>query len=170
MQNNTPDTSPTDDLQAARRLVLESRWAALATVDSDGAPHASWVAYVPEPGSGNLLLHLSGLAAHTGNLLAEPRAALGISAVDSGVGDPQTLPRVTLQGRAEVLDRDSAAWSAAGKHYIERLPDAAPLFGFADFVLFRFVVVGGRYVGGFARAFDLGKDILDTADDPEDNE
>lgn len=148
------------------RLVRKQRWAALATIDA-GAPLVSMVAYAPEPDLGGLYLFLSQLAAHTRNLLDEPRAALAISETDTGAGDPQTLPRVTLRGSVSVLDRESAAFAPAWTRYVERFPDAAPRVELADFLLFRFVPTDVRYVGGFARAVGLtGEELREAARTP----
>jgi putative heme iron utilization protein len=147
----------------ATRLLLEQRWAALATLH-EGAPHASMVAYAAEPGLDGLLVFLSGLSAHTHDLLADPRASLVVSAPDSGSGDPQLLPRIGVQGRAIPIDRRSEAFPPAGDRYVARFPEARPRFSLADFVLFRFVPEEARYVGGFARATSLtGADLRASA-------
>ncbi len=135
-------------------LISSQRWAALATLSEEG-PLASMVAYVPEPGFSGFLLHLSHLAAHTRNLLHDARTSLVITQADSGEGDPQTLARVSIQGRVTVLGRDSKEFSAARAAYIDYLPEAELLFGFSDFVLFRLEPTEARYIGGFARAYTL---------------
>lgn len=134
------------------QLIRRHRWAALATVDQNQLPAASMVAYVLEPNHNGLLLHLSRLAVHTGNLLRLPECALVISANDSDTGDPQELARVSLRGRVEVIERESEDYQRAAKLYLQQLPDAEQLFEFSDFVLFRFVPENLRYVGGFANA------------------
>lgn len=144
-----------EDLDILARLLKEQRWAAMATVQDDGAPYVSYVAYAVEPGFNGLLLHLSRLAAHTGLLLARPRVALGISVQDTGRDDPQILPRVTLEGRVTVIERDSVDYAPAREAYLARLPTAERLFGFGDFVLFRMEPETLRYVGGFARAHSV---------------
>ncbi|MBH24345.1 MAG: pyridoxamine 5'-phosphate oxidase [Myxococcales bacterium] len=136
-------------------IIRDLRWAGLATVDGDGAPHASMVAYVPEEDRLGLLLHLSRLSRHTRNLFANPTASLIISQPDPLSGDPQTLARITLTGQVEVIERDSAAWEAGRDRYLAALPDSERLFGFKDFTLFRFRPHKARYIGGFARAFSL---------------
>lgn len=140
-------------------LIAGQRWAALATLSEEG-PSASMVAYVPEPGCSGFLLHLSHLAAHTRHLLNDARASLLITQPDTGEGDPQTLARVSIQGRVSVLDREGEEFSAARAAYIHRLPAAELLFGFNDFVLFRLKPLGVRYVGGFARAYTLSAEQL----------
>ena len=152
-------STPSANERDAAALVLENRWAALATI-VDGAPLASMVAYAPEPGLASLVMHLCGLAAHTGALLREPRASLVISAPDPGAGDPQTIPRITLQGHAFPVERDAAEFEGAWRVYVERFPDAAPRLDLGDFVLFRFVPGEARFVGGFARAVTLDADRL----------
>jgi putative heme iron utilization protein len=143
----------------AARLVLEERWAAVATLD-DGLPLATMVAYAPEPGLGGLLMLLSGLAAHTRALLGDPRCSLAVTRPDRGEGDPQLLPRVSIQGAVEALEPESPEHAAGKGLYLARFPDAEPRFDLADFVLFRFVPAEARYVGGFARAIRMTGDQL----------
>ncbi|MCP5142402.1 MAG: pyridoxamine 5'-phosphate oxidase family protein [Gammaproteobacteria bacterium] len=150
------------DIQLISRLITGVRWAALATVTEQG-PEASHVAFVAEPDFGAMLLHLSGLAAHTRNLSDDPRASLAIGEADCERGDPQTLARLSLHGHIEKLARDTPAYSAARQCYLARIPTAEALFGFADFSLFRLVVERGRLVGGFGRARDFSPEALRLA-------
>jgi putative heme iron utilization protein len=152
-----------DTAREVARLIAGQRWGTLATLD-DGAPLASMVAYAIEPGMSGLLFFLSGLSAHTRNLLADPRASLAVGEPDRGEGDPQTLPRVSLQGQALPIERDDPAFESAWSSYVARFPDAAPRLELADFVLFRFRFEDARYVGGFARAARLeGREIAEAA-------
>lgn len=146
----------------AARLVLDQRWAALGTLD-DGAPMVSMAAYALEPDAAALLFLLSGLARHTQNLLADPRASVAISRPDPGTGDPQTLPRITLAGRVEAVPPENSRFAGARDRYLARFPDATPRFELADFLLLRLVPGDARYVGGFARAFSLTGDELREA-------
>jgi len=144
------------------RLVKSQRWAAIATI-SDGAPLASMVAYAPEPGLAGLLLFLSQLSAHTRALLESNATSVAITAPDTGEGDPQLLPRVSLQGRVTEVPRDTEEFEAAGATYLERFPEAKMRFQLGDFKLLRFVVEEARYVGGFGRAVSLSGDELREA-------
>lgn len=144
------------------RLIRSQRWAALATL-KEGSPLASMVAYVAEPDFSGFLLHLSGLSAHTKNLLAEPRASLVISEPDTGSGDPQTLARLAISGHVEEIPRNEAEYDRARGLYISRLPTSEMLFGFGDFKLFRLLPKEARYVGGFARAVSLTASELRAA-------
>ncbi len=136
-------------------LVRAQRWGALASVGDDGIPLASSVAYALAPDARGFLLHLSRLAEHTRNLLKRPRVSLVVGAPDRGDGDPQTLPRFSIQGQVERLQPDSPAYPGARTAYIARLPDSEQRFGFSDFELFLLVPARGHFVGGFARAFPL---------------
>lgn len=143
-----------------RQLLVEQRWAALATLGEDGRPSVSFVAYVPEPGFNGFLLHVSRLAAHTRNFLARPAVALAISDTDAGQEDPQLLARITIHGSASVIQRGTADYLASREHYLAKLPQAEQLFGFEDFVLVRLCPHEARYVGGFAQAFRLSAEQL----------
>ena len=148
MEPKASAMKPAGDGRLAR-LIHAIRWAAMATVD-ESDPYVSWVASAPEEDFSCFYLHLSRLAKHTRNLLDNGKISLAISEPDSGEGDPQQLARLILQGHIEVVADDSDGYDAAKMHYLKRFPDAAMLFDFADFSLFRFVVETGRYVEGFA--------------------
>lgn len=151
------------DRRTVGTLLRAQRWAALATIGEGGAPHASMVAYAACPDLDALLMHLSRLARHTRNLLRDPAASLVISEPDRGGEDPQTLRRVSLQGRAHAVHAGDAAYREQRAAYLARLPRAAPRFDFPDFVLFRFEPSGGHYVAGFGRALDLDAAALRAA-------
>jgi putative heme iron utilization protein len=135
----------------AARLVVAQRWAALATV-SQGRAAGSMVAYAAEPGLRGLLMFLSMLGSHTRDLIADPRSSLVVTAPDPGEGDPQTLPRASLEGAAHEVARHDPEFAGAWACYVGRFPDAAPRIALTDFLLMRFVPERARYVGGFARA------------------
>jgi hypothetical protein len=149
-------------LDTLARLLRGQRWVAMASV-RETAPLVSQVAYVVDDDLCGGLLYLSRLAAHTRNLLANPRAALSISEADDGRPDPQTLARVTLEGEVRVLPRDTPAWSTGRERYLAALPESAPLFAFTDFSLLQFAVAKARFVGGFANAHTFGPERLREA-------
>ena len=141
-----------EELAIVANLIRGQRHGALGTL-REGAPFVSMVAYAAEPDFGGLLLHLSRIAPHTRQILADPRAWLLICEPDDGREDVQTLARITLSGAATPIPPEQHA--QARERYLARLPAAAPLFDFPDFGLFRLVPQEARYVGGFARAYTL---------------
>ena len=143
-----------EELAIIATLIRSQRVAALGTLRDD-SPFVSMAAYAAEPDFGGLLLHLSRLAPHTKHLLTHPRVALLIHERDDERDDAQTLARITLVGAATPIAAESAAYAAARACYLTRLPEAATLFDFPDFALFRFVPSEARYIGGFARAYTL---------------
>jgi len=151
-------------IQEIKALLRRRRWAALAVLDGDGAPAASMVAYAFDEATEGLILHLSRLAAHTRQILAQPRIALVVGdpdcATDQAVSDPQLLARVSLNGLIHPIDRASADYMAARAAYLARLPTAEQLFALGDFQLFRFRPESLRFVGGFGRAHTLDWDQL----------
>jgi hypothetical protein len=111
--------------------------------------------YAVAPDGTALYVHLSQMALHTRALLTEPRAALVVSAPDTGEGDPQTLPRLSLAGVALAIVPGTPGYEAGQSAYVGRFPAAAERFALADFVLFRFEPAEARWVGGFARALRM---------------
>jgi hypothetical protein len=98
---------------------------------------------------GSLLLLLSRLAEHTRHLMADPRCSIMVSGAAVSE-NPQTTPRVTLTGVAEVVDDP-----ASKARYLAVHPYASLYADFGDFATWRIAPAGGILVGGFARAFRL---------------
>jgi putative heme iron utilization protein len=144
-----------DQAKALRELVRAQDTAALGTLH-DGEPFVSMVPYAQTASGGDFYIHVSRLATHTRDMLASPRVSLLIVAPVADT--PQSRARVTVQGDAHPLDRESVEYAAAKASYIARFPHTADIFGFADFSLFRIAPVSARVVGGFAQAFSLGRD------------
>lgn len=134
----------TEAVWAARCLLRAARQGVLATQDA-GQPHAGLVTPATAPDASPLLL-LSSLALHTRQLRREPRCAL-LVAGEAAAANPQTAPRLTLEGRAEE-DPDPALKA----RWLALHPYAAAYADFTDFTLWRLAVTGVRWVGGFARA------------------
>jgi len=159
MNNDTHDNAAneldTRTLTDAATLLMGQRWTSMATLDGNGTPLSSMVACAIAPEHSDIILHLSRLAEHTGNILARPTVSLIFAEADDGRRDPQTLARLSLTGRALEVTPDDANHAALRDAYLQCFPSAEQRFGFADFVLFRFQPLSGNYVAGFARAWPL---------------
>ena len=151
--------------RALRELLAARRTAALGTLDAslcgDSAqPFVSMVPYALLPAERSLVLHVSGLAAHTRNLLAHPRVSLMVMAGEVDGEPVHALARVTLDAVAQVPERDSTLWAAARAAYLARFPEAEPMTTLGDFM---FVVLrpgSARQVAGFGAARTVDADDL----------
>jgi putative heme iron utilization protein len=102
--------------------------------------------YAPDERGAPLLL-ISGMAMHTQNLEADPRASLLVTQ-PGWTEDPLAGGRVTLMGRAARLP--DPARPAAREAYLARHPNAAFWVEFEDFAFWRLEVADVYFVGGFA--------------------
>jgi hypothetical protein len=144
------------------RIIRETRIAALGTLH-DGEPNLAMVAYVFAKDFSAFYIHVSKLGKHTRDMESDPRVSLLIAERDDQRADPQTLARLALQGTAEVLPREASDYSLIKTMYLRRFPEAEPLFGLGDFNLWKITPTNGRFVAGFARAFNLVPDGLRKA-------
>jgi heme iron utilization protein len=135
-----------------RSLLQAQRVAALGTMAADGAALVSMVPFAIEPQRRCFVIHVSELAAHTGNLQATPRVSLMV--MQSEVpGEPvHALPRVTFDGIASVPQRESAPWVACRAAYLDRFPEAEIMTQLSDFKFVAIEVTGARQVAGFGSA------------------
>lgn len=151
---------PLPDAERAllHQLLRAQRQGALATLHN-GAPAVSMVAYAMDD-TGGMLLHLSSLSQHTGDIRAHARVALLVCQPDTAASNPQLLHRVSIDGNVQEIGRNTTAYAAAQQCYLARLPESAITFSLGDFSLFRIAPIAARFVAGFGRAYDVTADEL----------
>lgn len=132
------------------RLLRTARIAHLGTL-RQGAPFASMTPYLAAPDFSALHLHVSRLAWHTQDMMADARVALSVSETDDGRADPFALARVTVRGEAARIGNDEALKRA----WLERYPAQAVNFELADFSFWRIAPRDARFVAGFGRIHNL---------------
>lgn len=142
--------SNTDWQQEIIELLSSCRIGFLATLGKEG-PETSMAPFAMHKDCP--LLHLSRLARHTGNIKAHPLAGFMICAPETSMSSPLALPRLSLQGGLAPIA--ASELEAARKVYLQAITEAAPLFDFADFRLFRLEVTHIRWIGGFGSARDI---------------
>lgn len=133
--------------QGIRAMLGSSRISFLATSGNNG-PESSMAPYAIFGDS--ILLHLSGLAAHSRNIKENPFIGLMICTPETSAVSPLALPRLSLKGNASPVGE--AQYEAAKTTYLKAIPDAEPLFSFGDFTLFQFTPEHIHWVGGFGAA------------------
>ena len=132
--------------ERARTLLARESIGTLSThsVSKPGWPFGSVMPYVLDERGAPVFL-ISGMAVHTQNLLADPRASLLV--MQSGrESDPLGLARATLLGTVGGIDDVPAALREA---YLERHPNAKHWIGYSDFAFYRLDVTHIYFVGGF---------------------
>ena len=144
------------DEQAAnlRDLLASRNTAALGTLHS-GAPYVSMVPFVLLRDGSGFVVHVSRLAAHTGDMLSDPRISLLITGPEKANVSLLAIPRVTILGTARQLPGDAPEYPLAREAYLARFPDAATTFSLGDFSLFLITPTEVRWVAGFAQARTL---------------
>jgi putative heme iron utilization protein len=150
-----------DLLEVLQNLIRERMIAALGTLHR-GAPFVSMVPYAVAQDS-SFILHVSRLASHTQDMLDHPDVSLLIAESEASGKMPQALARVTVQGHAEIIERDSETHITARGIYLSRFADATPLFEFSDFNIFLIKPLSARLIAGFGQAMTLTADDFATA-------
>jgi hypothetical protein len=132
---------------AARALLASESVGLLSTlsVRRAGTPYGSVTPYALSAEGAPLLL-LSGLAAHTHNLRADPRAGLFVGD-HTAAADPQAGARLSLMGRAAPVPAEDEPGARA--RYLARWPNAAQTLSLGDFSFWRFEVEEARFIAGF---------------------
>jgi heme iron utilization protein len=144
--------------QLLRDLVRQRRTGSLGTLHN-GEPSVSMVPFAVT-GDSRFILHVSGLAAHTRDMLSHPRVSLMITAAEDEATMPQALPRMTVDGVARQVTGDAADYAESREAYLGRFPQSEPMFGLGDFSLFAIEPASIRLIAGFAQAWTLTPDDL----------
>ena len=141
---------------ALHALLCRQRVASLGTTNQDGTPFVSMVPFALDPLGGVVVVHVSGLAPHSGNMQRSPAVSLLVMDCEVPGAPVHALPRVSLDGKAESLQPDSPAWEGARTAYLARFPEAEPMTRLGDFRFVAIELSGARQVAGFgaARAVD----------------
>ena len=139
-------------MRALRELLHGQRVAALGTLGAGGEPQVSMVPYALATAQGCLVIHVSGLAAHTRNLQTAPAVSLMVMQPEVAGEPVHALPRVSLDAEAAVLAPESPRWMACRDAYLARFPEAEPMTQLGDFRFVALHVSGARQVAGFGAA------------------
>ncbi|MEN0064377.1 MAG: pyridoxamine 5'-phosphate oxidase family protein [Myxococcota bacterium] len=154
----------------AQQWLLQNHVATLSTTavqnGLDGFPYGS-VAPFALDAVGHPVILISSLAAHTKNLIADPRASLLVRQPDTGA-DPQSGWRVTLMGRFTRVERGHPDREDLHARYVQRVPDAVGYELTHDFDYWRMSdIVKARYIAGFGKITWLpGSALTASADEP----
>jgi heme iron utilization protein len=163
--SSPPSTGPEPTYAEKVRTLLETESVgtlATQSVRHPGWPFASVMPYALTR-DGSPLFLISGMAVHTQNLLADPRASLLV--MQSGNGnDPLGSPRATLLGSAHRIGEPE---ESIREEYLKRHPSAKHWIDYSDFSFFRLEVSQIYFVGGFGvMGWVEFRDYLSAAADP----
>jgi putative heme iron utilization protein len=141
------------------QLVRKHSTAALGTLH-EGAPYVSLVPYAIAADGSGFIIHVSTLAAHTKDMLANARVSLLIAEAEAAGKSPQALQRVSVQGEARRIASDAPELHGFRAGYLARFPEAEQMFGFADFSIFLIRPDAARFVAGFGQAHSLSAESM----------
>ena len=136
-------------VRAARALLAAESVGVLSTISvhRPGFPYGSVTPYALSAQGAPLLL-LSRLAAHTKNLLADPRASLFVGDRVGGRGSAGGRAHLAARPRGAAARRRRAADERA-RRYLAVWPRAADYLALGDFSFWRLEIEEARLIAGF---------------------
>ncbi|MEM8716280.1 MAG: pyridoxamine 5'-phosphate oxidase family protein [Cyanobacteria bacterium P01_G01_bin.4] len=146
MNQPVPSTKR-DYTAAAKALLRRARHGILSTLSTQvpGYPFGSVLPCALTP-TGEPILLISTLAAHTQNILADPHVSFTVIEPDRA-GETQANARFTYLGLAEAVPEEQT--KAMRDRFLALVPSASIYSGFGDFSLYIVRFTKGRFVGGF---------------------
>ena len=126
----------------------------LATIDADGKPEASYAPYVWIEQAA--YLYLSELARHTTNLKINPAISLLFIEGEEKSRNLFARRRIILQAEVQKIARESNQFAAVMTEFKNRFGNFIDVIEpLQDFHLFQINPQSGRFIRGFARAYEL---------------
>ena len=142
-----PSTAPEPTYAERVRTLLERE--TIGTLSSNSVKHPGWPFGSVMPyalsAEGAPIFLISGMAIHTQNVLADPRASLLVTQ-SGNERDPLGMARATLLGTVTAIDNVPAE---TRQLYLDRHPNSRHWIDYADFGFFRLDVTQIYFVGGF---------------------
>jgi len=136
------------DWQSEIQALLNIARIGFLATQGEQSPETSMCPYAMY--QGDIVLHLSDLAKHSKNIMQSHAVGFMICTPEPMNGSPLALPRMSFTGVIQpISNQDKANYQQA---YIQHIPDAQPLFSFADFRLYKLEVDSVFFVGGFGQA------------------
>ncbi len=131
----------------------------MATLDAEGLPEASYAPFVWFDDACYLFLSL--LARHTQNLNVNPSISLLLIEDQADARNQFARRRIIWQGRAEKIEREAELFKAVMQVFRDRFGGFIDVIEpLQDFQLFKISPTSGRFIRGFAQAFQLSGDDL----------
>ena len=141
------------------QIIRNTRIATLGTL-RDEAPQVSMVATIFADDFSAFHIYVSRLAQHTIDMQKNKYISLLICETDDGRIDPQSLVRVSMRGKAEQIENGAPGYTLLKKQYLARFPESQQVFKLTDFNFWRITPSGGRYIAGFAKAYNITAETL----------
>lgn len=132
----------------------------LATIGADGNPQASYAPYVWI--ENYYYLYLSELARHTRNLIANPAISLLLIEAEEKSKNLFARQRIILQAKVTRIDRETDRFQLVMAEFQSQFGGFIDVIEpLQDFHLFQIKPQSGRFIRGFAQAYDLVGPELD---------
>jgi putative heme iron utilization protein len=148
------------DVLAAIGEMLTTRKVLCLAVVIDGEPVASLLPFAVASDLRSVYVQASRLAKHSRALERGATVGLLVHAPDTEDVDPLQVTRLAVQAVVEPLERDTPEFEAASRVFLSRLPSAEMTLSLGDFTLYRLRLGRGRFVAGFAQAYDVGPETF----------
>lgn len=133
----------------------------LATVSVEGVPNASYAPFVRDEAK-HFYVYVSGLALHTRNLLAVPRASILLIEDESNCDRIFARTRLSFECTVTLLEWESPTWNEVVDRFASRFGETISMMrGLADFQVFQLTPEQGRFVMGFGKIYRIDSPDLD---------
>ncbi|HEY9017899.1 HugZ family protein [Thiomicrospira sp.] len=137
-----------------QQFIASFQTAVIGSLSNDGEPEVSYAPVIQHQAC--FYIYISELASHTQNLKNHPQAELLFIEDESKTNNLFARERVRLKVIAEIIPRDTEAWTEIIGLFSQQHPQMmALLTNMQDFQLFKLTPQQAHYVAGFAQTYSL---------------
>ena len=147
--------SLTDKANALQELLASQQTMLLSTASVSGVPELSYAPFVRDQ-AGCFYIFVSELAAHTANLLANPKASVMFIRTESESRNLFARERAVFNCKAREIGRKEEIYTSQLTALQDKFGEVVSLLrSLSDFHLFALSPESGRYVAGFGQAYTI---------------
>ena len=148
-----------DSKQLLVELIENSKIASLGTC-TDNQPYVSMVSFSVKENFSEFYILISQLAKHSKNITKNNKISLMICQAETEAANPQTLARISMTGKAKLIERNKEEYLSAKNNYLTKNINSEKYFSLGDFQLYKLEIEKARFVAGFAKTFNLSSESL----------
>ena len=148
-----------EDRMLLKNLLINQRVSSLSVM-VENKPYVCLIPFVFNENLGSIIVQASNLAKHSSGMSDNAPFTLLIHFPDSRGANPMELPRISLSGNIQKLDKNSDTFNDACNCYKAKFNAKNQYFDFDDFNLYQLKIEQGRFVAGFGHIYNIQQESI----------
>lgn len=148
-----------EDRMLFKNLLINQRVSSLSVM-VENKPYVSLLPFVFDENLCSIIVQASNLAKHSLGMSDNAPFTLLIHVPDSQGANPMELPRISLSGNIQRLEKDSDVFNEARDNYKAKFNAKNQYIDFVGFYLYQLKIEQIRFVAGFGHVYNIKQESI----------